>query len=184
MYGIRLPQKRSYAFKVLLGLIFSCIGDAFLVWTPAFLKHGMLFFALAHLLYVAAFGFRPLALSLLCIVLGVIVSVWMCCLSGLTGIYHVVGPGYGLILGLMIWRAAAQVFKGGHPVPWTSISRALGATLFGVSDSILSIDLFFAHGSPLSVLILPTYYAAQLCITVSVVDRKLLSLKAGATRSA
>ncbi|THD21416.1 Lysoplasmalogenase protein TMEM86A [Fasciola hepatica] len=173
MYGIRLPEKRSYAFKVLLGLMFSCIGDAFLVWTPVYLKHGMLFFALAHLLYVAAFGFHPPALSLLFIVLSVIVGVWLCCLSGLTGIYHVVGPVYGLILGLMIWRAAAQVFKGGHPIPWTSISRALGAALFGVSDAILSLDMFFAHGSPLSVLILPTYYAAQLCITVSVAELTL-----------
>ncbi|VDP74962.1 unnamed protein product [Echinostoma caproni] len=168
MYGMRLPQKRSYAQKVLLGLIFSCIGDAFLVWSPVYLKHGMFFFALAHLLYVSAFGCHPPALSLLWIVLAVIVSVWMCCFSGLSGIYHVVGPVYGLILGLMIWRAAAQVFKGGHPIPWTSISRALGATLFGVSDALLSMDMFFARGSPLSVLILPTYYAAQLCITVYV----------------
>ncbi|GAA54624.1 Lysoplasmalogenase-like protein tmem86a [Clonorchis sinensis] len=182
MYGLRIPQKEAYARKVLLGLVFSCIGDACLEFGRNGLKLGMGFFAMAHLLYVAAFGFRPRALQLLIPILCVFGVVLSYCFSQLTIDFKVFCAIYGTILSLMIWRAGAQLFtRDGLIIPWTSISRALGAALFGLSDTLLAIELFHGPGTKLSFLILPTYYAAQMCITVSVVDRQLVSLKAGAT---
>jgi len=54
-----------YAFsrRILTGLVFSCIGDALLVWPNCFTA-GMCMFAMAQIMYIIAFGFEPLNLKL------------------------------------------------------------------------------------------------------------------------
>ena len=54
-----------YRKFVLIGLIFSSIGDACLVWEEDCFIHGMLAFGIAHIFYMAAFGFSPLKPALL-----------------------------------------------------------------------------------------------------------------------
>lgn len=49
-----------YSHKILLGLIFSCFGDALL--NHNYFLHGMAAFAFAQLSYIFAFGFKPLKL--------------------------------------------------------------------------------------------------------------------------
>ncbi|KAA3681984.1 uncharacterized protein DEA37_0000021 [Paragonimus westermani] len=183
MYGFRVPHKQAYARKVLLGLIFSCMGDACLVFGGPYFNLGIGFFAVAHMLYVAAFGCQPPALSLLPWIMSGIGAVWIYCFSQISTELRLIGAVYGFLLSLMIWRAAAQLLNGNAPIPWTSISRAFGATLFGISDAVLSVELVYGPGTKLAFLILPTYYAAQMCITVSVVDRKLASIKASSVLS-
>lgn len=53
----------TYSRRVLVGLMFSCLGDALLVFHDYFL-HGMAAFGIAHLFYIAALGFRPLKLKM------------------------------------------------------------------------------------------------------------------------
>merc|ERR1712080_409187 len=46
--------------RVFLGLVFSCLGDAFLVWDGRSLIYtyaGIVAFGVAHLAYISAFGF-------------------------------------------------------------------------------------------------------------------------------
>ena len=50
---------RRFSTRVLLALSLSALADALLVW-PAHFLPGMAVFGAAHLLYIAAFGFRPL----------------------------------------------------------------------------------------------------------------------------
>lgn len=50
-----------YAFsrRIIVGLLFSALGDAFLIWDEYFL-HGMAAFGVAQIMYSSAFGFKPL----------------------------------------------------------------------------------------------------------------------------
>ena len=47
--------------RILVALIFCCIGDACLVWEESFI-FGMGAFAIGHFFYISAFGFQPLNL--------------------------------------------------------------------------------------------------------------------------
>lgn len=58
-HGMSLGEKHAYARRILLGLLFSCIGDIMLIW-PCCFTWGMMSFGVAHLLYISAFGMKPL----------------------------------------------------------------------------------------------------------------------------
>ncbi|KAH9583780.1 Lysoplasmalogenase-like protein tmem86a [Schistosoma haematobium] len=177
MYGVKIPNNQAYSLKIFLGLLFSCLGDAFLVW-PSLLIPGMAMFAITHILYIYAFGFQRLKLSILFILLPILLCVCVSVKEGLDGINTLVIPAYGLILVIMVWRALAQLTKHEYSIPWTCIASAVGGLLFGVSDTILGICLFSSDISSFKCnLILPTYYAGQLLISVSVVDSHLTSIK-------
>jgi Predicted membrane protein len=49
----------SYSRRILTGLLFSCVGDALLIW-PQYFTYGMAAFGVAQIMYTAAFGFKPL----------------------------------------------------------------------------------------------------------------------------
>ncbi|CAH8510881.1 unnamed protein product [Schistosoma turkestanicum] len=177
MYGVKIPNNYTYSLKILFGLLFSCLGDAFLVW-PSLLIPGMAMFAITHILYICAFGFQRLKLSILFILLPILLFVFVCVKDALNGINAVVIPTYGFILVMMVWRALAQLTKHEYSIPWTCMASAIGGVLFCLSDAILAVCLFSKNVAPFQCnLILPTYYAGQLLISVSVVDSHLTSIK-------
>nr|KAF6269584.1 transmembrane protein 86B [Myotis myotis] len=109
----------GYSLRLQVALLFSALGDVFLIWPENFL-YGVLAFGMAQLLYSWAFGFSPLRPGLLVPIV----------------LYSL--PFSGLLL-----------------------------LLFAASDSLLSWHTFIqplAHGR---LLIMATYYAAQLLITLS-----------------
>lgn len=55
-----LPFRYIYSHKILIGLIFSCCGDALL--NLDLFAFGMVMFAVAQVFYTSAFGFKPLKL--------------------------------------------------------------------------------------------------------------------------
>ena len=59
LQGISLEKEHNYSRHILLGLIFSGIGDVCLVWKNMYFIHGMIAFGIAHILYIRAFGFQP-----------------------------------------------------------------------------------------------------------------------------
>ncbi len=56
-------SRYTFSRRILIGLIFSCLGDGLLVWREFFL-HGMLAFGVGHIFFISAFGFQPLNLRL------------------------------------------------------------------------------------------------------------------------
>ncbi|KAF6079726.1 transmembrane protein 86B [Phyllostomus discolor] len=136
-------------------LLFSALGDICLVWPQAFL-YGVLAFTQAQLLYTWVFGLRPLQPGLLPPVLLVSLPFSGFLLSHLQPDMVLPLTVYGLALSTMLWRGLA---RGGRAC-W-------GAMLFAISDSVLAWDTFIqplAHGH---LLVMATYYAAQLFITLS-----------------
>ncbi|XP_070257930.1 lysoplasmalogenase TMEM86B-like isoform X2 [Myotis yumanensis] len=187
--------------RLQVALLFSALGDVFLIWPENFL-YGILACAMAQLLYVWAFGLRPLrpglllpiilaslpfsgllllhlssslVLPLSAYVLALSTVLWrgLCpfhllsiFLASLpfTGLLLIHLPpdlvlpvsAYALTLSTMLWRGLAR----GGSARW-------GALLFATSDSLLAWHTFIeplAHGR---LLIMATYYAAQLLITLS-----------------
>lgn len=49
--------------KILLGLLFSCVGDACLVW-PDYFIHGIMAFAVAQIIFIITAGLEPINLKL------------------------------------------------------------------------------------------------------------------------
>nr|CAD7439305.1 unnamed protein product [Timema bartmani] len=175
-----LIYRYAFSRRILTGLVFSCVGDALLVW-PHYFLHGMAAFGGAHIMYIAAFGFKPLNIALGVLLFnfcGVAVSALMRRLSGvlLVGI-----PVYSILLITMTWRAIARVQLFEELWTWTKLCSCAGGIIFAISDALIGFN-HFHHPIPHSqALIMVTYYAAQLGIALSVVDSKASYNKAQAS---
>ncbi|XP_017657025.1 lysoplasmalogenase isoform X2 [Nannospalax galili] len=146
---------RSYTQLLQGALLCSAVGDACLIWPETFL-HGMAAFSAAHLLYIRAFGLSPLQPGLLLFTIPASLMYYSLLLQHLEPDMVLPVVAYGLILNAMLWRALAW----GRSAGW-------GALLFMISDGVLAWDIFvqplpFAH-----LLVMTTYYAAQLLIALS-----------------
>lgn len=94
--------------KVLVALIFSCLGDALLNYN--YFVYGMCAFAVAQIFYIMAFGFKPLKLwigFLLYLAATATVSMlW----KHLDPVILIGLPIYTLLLVTMCWRSLALLF--------------------------------------------------------------------------
>lgn len=117
---------------------------------------GMAAFGLAHLLYLRAFGLTPLKPGLLLPLL--LVSVLYFRLLHPHIPPQVVWPllAYSVVLVAMLWRGLAR----GGSAHW-------GALLFVLSDSVLAWNTFTYRVPHGHLLVMTTYYSAQMLITLS-----------------
>ncbi|KAI5929331.1 Lysoplasmalogenase-like protein TMEM86A [Manis javanica] len=123
-HGLGFLLAHPSATRIFVGLVFSAVGDAFLIWQDqGYFTHGLLMFAVAHVLYASAFGMRSLALQK-----GLVMAV----LSGLS---------YALL----------------YPC---------------LSDLTLALNKFCFPVPYARVLIMSTYYAAQMFIALSAVESR------------
>lgn len=47
LHGVSHPQQHKFSRRILAGLLFSCVGDALLIW-PEYFLHGMAAFGVAQ----------------------------------------------------------------------------------------------------------------------------------------
>uniref|UniRef100_A0A6P7GKQ3 lysoplasmalogenase n=1 Tax=Diabrotica virgifera virgifera TaxID=50390 RepID=A0A6P7GKQ3_DIAVI len=167
--GMSLGNEYKYSRKILLGLIFCCIGDALLVWNQYF-DLGMLAFMIGHLQYIMAFGFKPLQVPLATVLftLGTMVVFYL--LPDLYGVFSFGVPIYIFIITTMLWRAIARVQFFEDLWTWSKLCTCAGGILFALSDLLIGIDRFKFNIEYAQVLVMSTYYAGQFGIAVSVVD--------------
>ncbi len=166
---------RTYARTILLGMVFSCMGDIFLMLPFDAFVPGLIAFLLAHLCYIVAFraGFRAgrwlvLAAALLALFAGInLAGLWPLLPNDL----RIPVVVYVAVLALMATLALARAWShASTTAPALQGARwaAIGAILFVISDSVLAWDRF-GGGLPAATLcVLSTYYAAQYCIARSV----------------
>lgn len=171
LHGMNLSDEYKYARGILIGLIFCCLGDAFLIWHQYF-EFGMVAFAIGHIYYILTFGFKPfnakLGIGLYAISgLGVLYL-----LPGLKGILVIAVPIYTFIVATMVWRAISRVQIDDGLWSWSKICSCAGAILFAISDFTLGYDKFRYSLNHSQLAIMSTYYAAQLGIALSIVDAK------------
>lgn len=169
MQGVSLSANHDYNRRILLGLIFSLFGDIFIVWEHSHFNFGVVSFGVAHLLYATAFGFEPINLIVFLALLIPSVHTYCLYLPNLEGFLIGAIGGYMLMITIMIWRAITglQVSLRGQTWQWTKLSSCIGAVSFGISDLILGVDKFYLPIPFARVIVMITYYGAQLGIALS-----------------
>ncbi|KAL4224940.1 Lysoplasmalogenase-like protein tmem86a [Mactra antiquata] len=180
--GMNITEYYRYSRRVLIGLIFSCIGDACLVWKKKYFELGIGCFAIAQICYARAFGwkpFNPYAGAVFSALGCVIYSILKPALDGI--MVYLVAAYVGVIC-TMAWRAVARVQFFDDLVTWTKLSGCFGAIAFVISDLTLAVDKFLVPLPYAHPIIMITYYAAQFGIALSVVDSQVDELIAKSKR--
>lgn len=151
------------------GLVLSALGDVLLEGqgTRLFLA-GMIAFALAHAAYSLGFLARSRELRLLALVPFASwgVAMFAAIRPGLGDLHVPVGL-YALLLTVMMWRASAVSLASGA---WAA---AIGAMLFGASDTLIALDRFHAEIPGAPWLIMALYWAGQFGIAASTRSRSI-----------
>ena len=164
------PYRDPYSRLLVVGLVFSAIGDVLLELGPQRFLWGVGAFFLAHLAYIAAFlkaDRRPRLLAALpAVALGLLVFPRL--LPGLEKQGMLVPVAvYTLALCTMMWRALARCGSGASA---PLVAGAVGATAFALSDSLIALDRFAPEGAGFAevrIAILVLYWLGQVGITLS-----------------
>nr|XP_054773907.1 lysoplasmalogenase-like protein TMEM86A [Lytechinus pictus] len=163
-----------YNIAIIAGLVLSGIGDAALVYVN---NHdlfviGLLFFALAHLSYIIAFGWRPVNVKALLICFTLMCLGYSMVYQGLVK-HNLASLGglYSVLLMLMGWRALAGARLTDNRWSLTKMAAPVGAIFFCISDFVLAMNRFYTPIPSSQMLVMSTYYAGQLGIALSVLDR-------------
>ncbi|XP_074660089.1 lysoplasmalogenase TMEM86A-like [Tubulanus polymorphus] len=178
LHGMNFSEVYSYSRRILIGLVFSLLGDICMVYkTAGYFLHGVALFGVAQLLYASAFGMRPFNFKAGGVVasLGVIIYTFVF-YPAITGVLSPAIGVYMALIGVMVWRAVSRVQLFDDLWTWTKLCSCGGAILFGISDMIIALDKFVIDIPLSQTIIMITYYGAQLGITLSVVDSHVDSL--------
>lgn len=160
------PPSRKYKFAIVAGLLFSMLGDIFLMLPVDLFIAGLLSFLVAQLIYTYAFhSGRPWRFNLLAMlpfaVYGVIIFVIL--FPGLNGMAIPVAV-YVLVILTMAWQAWDQWDE--LRARWALLA-IIGAVLFVISDSVLALNKFGEPFVAARALTLTTYFSAQWLIANS-----------------
>ncbi|XP_015424064.1 PREDICTED: lysoplasmalogenase-like protein TMEM86A, partial [Myotis davidii] len=172
-HGLGFLLAHPSATRIFVGLIFSTLGDAFLIWQDqGYFVHGLLMFAVTHMLYASAFGMRPLALrtGLVMAVLSVLFYAFL--YPGLSGPFTYLVGAYVALISFMGWRAIAGLRLVGAAWRWTELAAGSGAVLFIISDVTIAVNKFCFPVPYSRAIIMSTYYAAQMLIALSAVENR------------
>ncbi len=160
----------------LLGLVFSLLGDIFLLFAEAHFLKGLIAFLLAHLLYVAAFNSAGLILTPPAILLAVpTVIAALLILRRLIaslkerGNEAMIVPVsvYALVLSLTLWSASTTLFRD----DWSLLAGALaagGGILFFVSDAAIAWNRFVGPHWGGRLFEIVTYHLAQIGLSAGI----------------
>lgn len=166
-----------YAWLILVGLLFSVVGDVLLMLPSNQFLGGVAAFFTAHLCYIGAlvWGLKTglVPLDLISGALIALYSWWM---------YRRLAAGirqleqnqllvpvalYCAVIGIMVWRAASLLFQsGGVPISPPLVGAA--ALLFLVSDSALAWDRFVRPLPYRDLIVMSTYFCAQYMFAASI----------------
>jgi uncharacterized membrane protein YhhN len=155
-----------YGTFILSGLCLSLLGDIFLMLPARYFRPGLLAFLAAQVLYILAFshGLRTLSFSPLLIVLAYAGLVFLFLYRSL-GKYRWPVLFYVLAVSAMAWLAVSRHLG---LMERSSLLAMIGALLFLFSDSVNAVNRFKKSFWLAQILILGTYFAAQLLFALSI----------------
>uniref|UniRef100_UPI00398E38A6 lysoplasmalogenase TMEM86A-like n=1 Tax=Pristiophorus japonicus TaxID=55135 RepID=UPI00398E38A6 len=157
-------QKTVFSRRVMAGLSFATAGELFYLFEDRYLIPSFSCFAIAYLLYSAAFGLKRDNLYLGGIMFLVMLSVYYFASPGVHGLPQAVSYAYTVPLVLMIWRAVAWCRRNHR----NSLLGLFGTIILAMSDTVLSDRLFSFPVPHHAYLVSSSYYAGQLFIALSV----------------
>jgi len=158
-----------------LGLVFSLLGDIFLLLPRSWFLVGLTAFLTAQILYIASLNptpppFPPAAITVAALMMAwalVFYRVFRAGLARIPGNRRLrIGVGiYSLVLTLMLISAILTLFR----TEWETSNVILvicGALLFYTSDSLLAYDRFVRPVRYGRVLVMVTYHLGQVAMAV------------------
>lgn len=156
-----------YGRFVLAGLALSWCGDLFLIGaSQTFFLAGLSAFLLAHVAYSAAFvthGYQRVAVVVAALPIAAIaLLIWNWLAPTTPPELSLPVRAYIAVISIMVVFAYGTRAAGGS---WYIVA---GATLFFLSDLSVAALRLAGTASPTYVLGLPAYYAAQVCLALSV----------------
>ena len=159
-------RKFFYLWAILVGLVFSLIGDVFLIVPQTYFVFGLISFLFAHIFYATAFfragegKFKFASLSMFLI--GFVILALNH--AGVPDALKIPVVVYATAISLMLCFALNFYLTKKTPEAFFAFS---GAFLFVVSDSILAFNKFTYEFFSAKVFILATYFTAQWLIARS-----------------
>ncbi|STO55776.1 lysoplasmalogenase [Grimontia hollisae] len=162
-------ESNIYTHLILAGLVFSLLGDVFLMLPKDRFVPGLISFLVAHILYSIAFWqqFEGAMVWWLPSLIGAAsVIIFLLLLPNLGTLLIPVGL-YIAVIAQMAW-GAGEFWMNAHS---QAAAYAFGgALLFMVSDTVLAFDRFKGPFKTSVLLIMSTYFFAQGLITLSVLS--------------
>ena len=160
------PPSQSYKWTIVAGLVFSLAGDIFLMLPSDRFVAGLISFLIAHLLYILAFstvgGLYASMWSLLPFLL--FGALFMILMWRDLGSMRIPALIYALAIVIMAWQAYGN-WQLTDQLP--ALLAFIGALLFVVSDSVLTLNRFKFSFQAAQAVILSTYFVAQWLIALS-----------------
>lgn len=153
---------------ILAALVFSLVGDIFLMLPKKPIAPALTSFLIAHILFVIEFTQRaPLVFSWELIAIGIGIVIWAALVAGrlISKLGKLMLPGivYFSAISLMVFFAA-NVFLSGSAGGGLLMA---GALLFFASDTSLAFNRFGQPWRAAQLVILSTYFSGQFLITAS-----------------
>ena len=161
------PETSRASRLIVAGLLLPALGDLLLEISPDLFIAGLVAFLVAHLAYVGAFLARTrlpaLGYALPVAIFGTASFIWLFPRLG-TMTWPVLT--YVLVICTMMWRAWALVadIRSARRTAWYA---ALGASSFGLSDTLVAWNRFVAPVLALKLLLMLLYWAGQWGIAAS-----------------
>lgn len=148
----------------LSGLIFSFLGDVFLLFEWGFLP-GLGSFLLAHIFYILCFSKISVKKQLPFLAFSLLIYVGSLLYFLFPYLNEMKIPVifYAFVISAMLYFAVKTKRK----------FLILGALLFVVSDSLLAFNLFLKETKTLSLLVMMTYVFAQYLLVCGIIQKKV-----------
>ncbi|GAV06814.1 hypothetical protein RvY_16738 [Ramazzottius varieornatus] len=185
--GVCIPSRSRQSLCILIGLLFSAAGDVFLQLSSlGYFLPGMLAFGAGHVSYILASGTRPAEWTIGFPILLAGFSYYLFLLPKVFDdkIFTVALLVYQLLICSMLWRtivryrvekvtsakkneSKSQKVERGKKLFWLMIA-VCGAVSFVISDSCLAWHMFVEGLEHEKLIVMGTYYSAQLLISLSI----------------
>ncbi len=153
-----------YAYLIMTGLIFSLLGDLYLLFPDKYFSNGLYSFLVAHILYIFAFNqnISEYCFGITFPILLFIFFVMKKLSPKLGGMKYPVWI-YIIVISIMLY-SALNMDKQMGAITFVSI----GAILFAISDTALAFNKFNKKFRLAEPIILSTYFIAQLLFALSI----------------
>ena len=157
----------TYKYLILTGLVFSLIGDVFLMLPSDKFIHGLASFLIAHIFFIVAFtlDFGPYFEWTLLIPAAIITFPFLWFLLPKTGKMKIPVFVYSLMLMIFLWQATGRFY---YLAETTAFYTLIGAVLFIISDSVLAYTRFVKELKISHSLIHFTYWGALVFLALSI----------------
>ncbi len=156
-----------YKILILTGLLFSLIGDVFLMLPKDRFIAGLVSFLVAHLLFIGAMvsDLGPFYAWIPFIPIAVYMIIFLWILLPKTGKMTIPVLVYALVIMLFLWQAAGRAW---YLAGDSSSYAFIGAVLFVISDSVLAYNKFVKSFKLAELLIMLSYWSALVLLALSI----------------